>query len=293
MDRRDDPGPSRDELFHFVRSLRDRPARDSHGRYWLEGVKQFVRACDAGVRLDTVVYCPKLLKSRAAEVLVRKSGRGGARRVRVTPEEFRRIATLGRACGVGAVAVPHWSPLEAVPADGGLGWLVIEDVRSPGNLGTILRTAEAVGVTGVLFAGPGGDPFAPAVVRASMGGLFGLTLCRASHARVAAWVRDAGVRAVGLSPEGETDWDALPRDRPVAVVLGGERAGLSEASRSLCETAVRLPMVGGADSLNVSVAAGVMLYELVRRDPRRGDAADLRDARPDPPPRSAPPPEPL
>ncbi|MEM1063374.1 MAG: RNA methyltransferase [Planctomycetota bacterium] len=263
------PSDPTTDLFSTVRSLARRSTRDKTGRYWFEGVRHFVQACDAGTRLEAVVTCPKLLKSHVAEVLIRRAKQRGVPVRRVGPEQFREVSTADRACGVGAIAVPHWTPLDRADPAAGVGWLVIEHVRSPGNLGTILRTAEAVGVGGVVFAGPSCDPFAAATVRASMGGLFPLRLCRASHAAVADWAAAAGMTLVGLSPDATTRWDRLadaaPPGRPVAVVLGGERRGLSERSRSLCDVSVSLPMSGTADSLNVSVAAGVMLYELQRR----------------------------
>lgn len=142
---------------------------------------------------------------------------------------------------------------------------MIERLRSPGNLGTILRTAEACGVAGIIFVGPECDPFDPAVVRASMGGIFHLRLIRTSPAELIGWALAQRLQLVGLSPDAERLWTDLPSAGPVALVIGEERGGLSASLRSLTHTTVRLPMRGRADSLNVGVAAGVMMYELIRR----------------------------
>lgn len=143
-------------------------------------------------------------------------------------------------------------------------WLIVEQIRSAGNLGTILRTAEACGVGGVVFLGPWCDPFDPVTVRGSMGAVFQLTLVRSNAERFVRWANDQGLAIVGLSPDAEHLWTQLPATRPLGIVIGEERQGLSDRLRKLCHTTVRLPMQGRADSLNVGVAAGVMMYELVR-----------------------------
>jgi TrmH family RNA methyltransferase len=247
-----------------VRALAHRKVRDASGRFWVEGVRQFVQAFDAQYPFDTVVFSRVLLKSDLAEMLVRRLGARGVRRVAVTPEQFRSVSSTERASGIGAVVRQRWTPLADAPTDRPL--LVVEALRSAGNLGTILRTAEATGVGAVVFLSVACDPFDPAVVRASMGGIFHLRLVRTDHARFASWAAARRVRVVGLSPEAPRLWTELDGAAgPLAVLVGEERGGVSPAGRALCGLTVRLPMCGRADSLNVGVAAGVMLYELVRR----------------------------
>ena len=228
-------------------------------------MRHFVQACDARLVFDTVVYSPVLLKSSLAEMLIRRLNAQGVRRQRLSPEQFRSISTTERASGVGAIVREHWTPLARAQADRGLCWLVIEDVRTPGNLGTIVRTAEACGAAGIIFVGPQCDPFTPDVLRASMGGIFHLGVVRATHDELQRWASRGAVQVVGLSPDAERLWTELRISAPVAIVLGEERRGLSDRLRGLCHSTVRLPMTGHADSLNVGVAAGVMMYELVRR----------------------------
>src|SRR5205807_6324157 len=144
--------------------------------------RQFVHAVDAGFEFHTILHCPILLKSSTAEKMIRRliAGGGGVRRVALTPEQFRTISLAERASGVAAFVRQRWTALRRASPYRGLCWLAIETLRSPGNLGTILRTAEATGVAGVIFLAPSCDPFDPAVIRASMGGLFGLHLVRCS-----------------------------------------------------------------------------------------------------------------
>ena len=121
-------------------------------------------------------------------------------------------------------------------------------------------------MAGVVFLSPSCDPFDPVVVRASMGGIFHLALARATHDQFRRWAAVNGVDIVGLSPDARRLWTELEFGAgPVAILVGEERAGLTARGSAMCGQTVRLPMAGRADSLNVGVATGVMLYELVRR----------------------------
>ncbi|HEY3231723.1 MAG TPA: TrmH family RNA methyltransferase, partial [Roseiflexaceae bacterium] len=157
-----------------MRALAHPQVRKAQGCFWIEGIRNFVQACDAKLTFDIAIHSRVLLKSDLAEMLVRRLAARGVARVRVSPEQFRSISTTSRASGIGAIVRQHWLPLERARPGQGLCWIVIEEIRSPGNLGTILRTAEACGAAGIIFVGPSCDPFDPAVVRASMGGIFHL-----------------------------------------------------------------------------------------------------------------------
>ena len=258
-----------------VRSFALRRTRDTEKCFWIEGIRQFVQAYDARLRFDTVIHSPILLKSPLAEMIARRLKAQGVRRIKVSPEQYRTISTTERASGIGAIVKQHWTPLAHAKPSRGLCWLVLEEIRSPGNLGSIIRTAEAAGASGIIFVGPRCDPFDPAVVRASMGSLSHLPLVRTTHHELARWATAHDVLLTGLSPEAERLWTELPPAKSVGVILGEERGGLSTPLRRLCQTMVRLPMTGNPDSLNVSVAAGVMLYELVRRTQPHQEAERL------------------
>ncbi len=249
-----------------IKALSRRDVRQSQRCFWIEGIRQFVQACEVNYPLDNVVHSPVLLKSSLAERHIRDMRAAGVPYLRVSPEQFRGIFTAEHASGIGAIARERWTPLGHADPTRGLCWLVLEDIRSPGNLGTILRTAEAVGVGGVIFVNARCDPFDPTVVRATMGGLFPLKLVRTTQDRLQDWLRAHGVEIMGLSPQADRLWTDLPPTGPIALAIGEERRGLSDPLRRLCDATVRLPMSGRTDSLNVGVAAGVMLYELVRRN---------------------------
>jgi TrmH family RNA methyltransferase len=248
-----------------IRSLSLWQTRDQQKCFWIEGIRHFTEAFDANRQIEAIVYSPVLLKSPLAEMLIRHVRASGTPVLRVTPEQFRTVSSAQRASGLGAIARQHWTALGEARPDRGLCWLVVDQIRSPGNLGTIVRTAEAVGVGGIIFVGPQSDPFDPIVARSSMGGIHHLSLVRSTHHELASWVKLHRIQLIGLSPEATRLWTEMPSSPPVAIVLGEERGGLCPQLRAFCQTTVRLPMSGHADSLNVGIAAGVVLYELVCR----------------------------
>ncbi len=271
-----------------VRRLQHVEHRRTESAYWIEGIRHFVQAYDTHQVFDAVVYSPVLLKSDLAKMLVRRLATGGVRRLRVSPEEFRSVSGAERASGIGAVVKQRWVSLDKLQATDGGYWIVVEDVRCSGNLGTIMRTAEATGAQGIILVGDRCDPHDPAVVRASMGGIFHLNMIRTTHEELSRWASRQGVLLVGLSPRASSLWIQTPSARSYGLVLGEERSGMSEQMKSICHTTVRLPICGIADSLNVGVAAGVMMYELVRRSQALGDpTTPAGPSRPPFPPLSA------
>lgn len=259
------PANSIPQALRRIRRLIDRRYRETETRFWIEGIRNFVQAFDANIEFDTVVISPILLKSDLAEMLARRLSARGIPRLRITPEQFRSISTADRASGIGAIVKQPWLDLEKADPRRGIGWIVLEEIRSPGNLGTILRTAEAAGMTGIIFLGPKSDPFHPTVVRAAMGGIFHLQLVRTNHARARRWASEHGIHFVGLSPNAERLWTQTSSENPLAIVIGEERAGISDACCAMCQSMVRLPMTGTADSINVGVSAGIMMYEIIRQ----------------------------
>ena len=178
--------------------------------------------------------------------------------------------------GLGAVVRQHWTPLERIRASNAPCWVMLETMRSSGNLGTILRTSEATGGSGLILLGDAIDPYDPATVRATMGAQFGQRFVRTSADELRSWQGRRHFSLVGTAPAATIDYQEVDLRGPTMLLLGDERKGLSRELQSLCDEVVRIPMVGGTDSLNVSVAAGVLLYEVfnqrrrVRIGPRDG-----------------------
>jgi len=144
-------------------------------------------------------------------------------------------------------------------------YIAVESIESPGNLGTIIRTAEAAGVMGIFLLNQDCDPYDPATVRATMGSLFSQKLIQCSSTEFREWARSNGVSVVASSPAGLMDYRALRYRFPAALVIGSEKRGLSDQALELADFVVRIPMHGGCDSLNAAVAAGVLLFEMSSR----------------------------
>lgn len=246
------------------RLLKDRTHRDATGTFFVEGVRFLCRATERKVKIRFLVVSP-LLTSPRGRALIQEYWQAGVPCVHVSSQTFAELSLLDQPQGVGAVVEQRWTQLTQASARQGLCWLAASRIRSPGNLGTILRTAEAVGAAGLLLAGDHIDPYDPTTVRATMGSIFGLHYVRTNLPDLRAWARRQHAQIVGASPAGSARYDRVRYRRPTVLWLGDERKGLSTAEERVCQRLVRIPMGGSVDSLNVSVAAGVLLYELLRR----------------------------
>ncbi len=254
-----------------LRRLHGRRAREA-GVFLVEGHRQLRCALEAGAHVRHVFFCPELFIGERDGELVRRSG---AEAVELSPAAFRSVSGNGRADGLLAV-VERWSTALDGPLDPSL-VLVAESVERPGNLGTIVRTACGAGATAVVVADPCTDVFHPETVRGSVGTIFGLPIRIGTTAEAIERLRGRA-RIVVASPAGERAvWDA-DLAGPTALVVGNERSGVSDSWLAAADEVVAVPLPGPADSLNVAVAAGVVLYEAGRRrrgSPTRRDAAPL------------------
>lgn len=259
---------SANERLKRLRKLRKRRARDDEGVFVVEGYRQVKRAVEGGVEVTELFVCPELFQGENEAAVIAAAS---APVTEVAPKAFGDIATRDRPDGLLAVARQFDTSLDRQhPTDSGALILVAEGVERPGNLGTMLRAASAAGVTGFIAADPQTDVFAPEVVRASVGALFLQPVSVASAADAAAWLKGHGLQIVTASPDAHlTYWDVDLTMR-TAVVVGSEQHGVTPLWFDAADAAVRIPMVGPVDSLNVAVAASVVLFDAVRqrRQPR-------------------------
>jgi TrmH family RNA methyltransferase len=242
--------------------------RDQHGLFFVEGVRNFVEAVDHGFVIDTLIYSERLLTSPIARKFVRQLKRAGVPFARVSPEQFRLISRTERASGVGAILRHRIQSLESVNPEEHTCWTVLSRIRSPGNLGTLMRTSAAIGAAGFILLNDDVDPYDPGVVRATMGSIFKQNIVRANVEQFRSWAQLHGLQVIGAAPDGAVDYDHVRYARPTAILLGEERSGLTEEQRALCQYIVRIPMTPGTDSLNLGVAGGLLLYEVFRSSGR-------------------------
>jgi TrmH family RNA methyltransferase len=247
-----------------VADLRDRRNRDTTGLTVIDGSREFARAIAGGARIvDAFVDWERLdAEGRGALIAARMQG---ARITEVAGDVLDRIAFGDRAEGVVAtVRIPDLA-LDGchLPANPLL--VVLEAVEKPGNLGAVLRSADGAGADAVIAADPRTDLFNPNAVRASLGTIFAVRVASGGSPDVLAWLRAQGIRIVTARVDAPAPYTETDLRGPIAIVLGSEADGLSPVWAGDDVTAVSLPMLGVADSLNVSTAAAILLYEARRQ----------------------------
>ncbi len=255
--------PTNPKVKRLVR-LRSRRHRDAERCFLIEGFRELSRAADAGVGIESLFVCEELFLGTNEPGLVDRIVTAGAHLHRLGPIPFRKAAYRDRPEGLLAIAPQFDTQLASltIPRDSLL--LVVEAIEKPGNLGTMLRTADAAGVAAVLVADPTTDPFNPNVVRASLGSLFTVPLAMASAEETRRWLGEEEVVPVVTSPAARLPYWEVSYHGGVAVVVGSEQYGLSEAWLDGRYPQVRIPMAGTVDSLNAATAAAIVLFEAIK-----------------------------
>ncbi len=261
-----------DRVKQVVR-LRDRRHREAAGLLLVEGYREVQRALDNRVRPAVLFHCAALFQGANEGELLRRAGSAGAELVACSDAVFRKMSYRDRPDGILALApqVRHRLSGLALPPDALV--LVCERIEKPGNLGTMLRSADAAGVHAVLVCDRTTDINNPNVVRASIGTLFALPVVEAATEEALPWLRAGGVRIAASTPSAGRLHTEADLAGPLAIVVGAEQYGLSAAWLDAADVRVRIPMRGQCDSLNVASAATILLYEAVRQ---RGGPAGSR-----------------
>jgi TrmH family RNA methyltransferase len=251
--------------------LRGRRERDRKGLTLIDGVRETARALAGGATLTEVFVSTQFCADEECRALLDQLTSAQIPQWELGPDAFARLAYGDRLDGVVAVAqMPHHGLADLRLPDQPL-LAVIEGVEKPGNLGAVLRTADGAGVAAVIIAEPGTDLFNPNVIRASLGTIFSVPVAVASTGDVLAWLGQHRIPIIAARVQASVDYTQADYRGPVAIALGSEARGLSDAWAELADMSVHVPMLGVADSLNVSVTAAILFYEAMRQ--RRGGRA--------------------
>jgi TrmH family RNA methyltransferase len=244
--------------------LRDRRERERTGLTIVDGAREILRALDAGIRVESAFVAEDLVRTPDAFAVAERL-RHRPTTIAVNAAVLAKVAFGERSDGIVAIVEPPRLVLAdlVLPDDPLI--VVVEGVEKPGNLGAVLRTADGAGANAVIAADPRTDPFNPNAIRASLGTIFTLPVVTATTAETIAWLRQHGIRSVATIVEAPTTWTDADLTGPLAVVLGSEAGGLTTAWHDADVIPISIPMFGSADSLNVSIAAAVVLYEAVRQ----------------------------
>lgn len=247
-----------------VRALAMRKRRAETGLFVAEGLKLLIDALEAGWRVTTVLVTPAGRGGPMGERAIAAALAAGALVLEVSEAVMASVTRRDNPHAVVSVVEQRFTPLEAIDPAAATVWVALEQVRDPGNLGTIVRTVDAAGASGVILVGDTTDPYGIEAVRATMGSLFHVGLVRASREAFLAWRPAFPGPMIGTHLAATADLRRLDHPEPAILVMGNEQAGLSEAMAAACDTLAKLPMAGRADSLNLAVSTGIALFEMRR-----------------------------
>jgi TrmH family RNA methyltransferase len=251
-------------LVKQARALHQKKARLESGTFLVEGIHHVGEAVEAGWNLDSILYAPELLTSAFARDLVASLG---SKPQPVTPAVMESLAEKDNPQGILAIVRQKQTRLDelknsAVPGAQKVHCAAaLVSPQDPGNVGTILRTLDAVGADALFLLDGGVELYHPTVIRSSMGTIFWKQIIQTSFDEFATWARKGNYQLIGTSAQGDVDYQTLVPRAPWILVLGNEQKGLSTNQTNACDVAVSLPMKGRVSSLNLAVAAGVLLYQ--------------------------------
>jgi TrmH family RNA methyltransferase len=253
-------------LVKDIKALALKKFRDQQNAFLAEGLKLVIDALDLGWSIRTLIFAKAGRGNAAVEKVAARTVAAGGLVLEVSEKVLAAITRRDNPQMVVGVFTQRSVPLKDVRPKGEEVWIALDRVRDPGNLGTVIRTADAVGAKGVILVGETTDPFSIETVRATMGSIFAVPVSKVSTEAFLAWRRGFSGLVVGTHLKGAVDYRTVDyAGKPVLLLMGNEQQGLPETLAESCDRLVRIPQAGRADSLNLAVATGVMLFEIRRK----------------------------
>ncbi|MBB6486469.1 RNA methyltransferase [Rhizobium lusitanum] len=248
-----------------IKALTVKKSREESGAFLAEGLKLVIDALELGWTIRTLVYAKAGKGKPLVEQVAAKTVAAGGLVLEVSEKVIGSITRRDNPQMVVGVFEQRWRPLRDVKPKAGETWVALDRVRDPGNLGTIIRTADAAGASGVILVGETTDPFSLETVRATMGSVFAMPVVKATPEEFIAWKKKADVSVVATHLAGAVDYRTIDYKRkPVVILMGNEQSGLPDVLAKEADALARIPQAGRADSLNLAVATAVMLFEARR-----------------------------
>ena len=250
---------------HIRALYSQRKYRDRSNLFVAEGLKFIINAIESGWKFDTLLYASSVRQQeQVLKVATTVHARGGSI-LEVSEKVLSTISQRENAQSVIAVFKQRISSLDSLEPKSSDLWIGLEKIRDPGNLGTIIRTTDAIGATGIILIDDSTDPFSKEAVRATMGSIFHIPIIRCSLPEFTAWLKSFSGQVIGTHLNSKTDFREVDYQDPCILLMGNEQAGLSSKLENLCDALVKIPQPGNADSLNLAVSTGIMLYEICRK----------------------------
>jgi len=249
----------------FARSLRVRNKREKSGLTLLEGYRAVSRSFECEIEFQDCYFCPSLFLGENEMPLLEKISKKGAKVVEVTEDVLKKIAYRDRPEGIIAVVKTKKHILDDIPVkENGL-YIIAEAIEKPGNLGSILRSADASGVDGVIVCDKCTDIYNPNVITASTGALFSVPIAEASSEETLKWIKENSISTLAATPEAKDIYYKTDLTEKIAIIVGTEQYGLTDFWKKNSDINVKIPMQGFIDSLNVATATTVILFEAARQ----------------------------
>ena len=248
-----------------IKNLTQKKGREESGTFMAEGLKLVIDALELGWTIRTLVYAKAAKGKPLVEQAAVKTVASGGLVLEVSEKVISSITRRDNPQMVVGIFDQKWKPLRDIRPAAGETYVALDRVRDPGNLGTIIRTADAAGASGVILVGDCTDPFSLETVRATMGSVFAMPVVRASVDEFLSWRKTAGVSVVATHLAGSVDYRTIDyKKKPVVLLMGNEQSGLPPQLASQADQLARIPQQGRADSLNLAIASAVMLFEARR-----------------------------
>jgi RNA methyltransferase, TrmH family len=247
-----------------IHKLLNRKDRAESGLAYIEGLRIVIQAIQDGWDIQTLIYCPSLLVSPIGkQALDGFLASCQSKCIEVSESVFRYLSGKDGPQGLAAVVKQKWSILAEIDLNTSKTIIALDEIADPGNLGTIIRTADACGVTSIILLDNCTDPYDTSSIRASMGALFNTALIKCSLDEFILWKKASGIQVFGAAGGTDNDYHFIHYVHPMVLLMGSERHGLSDRHLEICDQVVSIPMVGKSDSLNLAMAAGIILYEIL------------------------------
>ncbi|MEO7564570.1 MAG: RNA methyltransferase [Sphingomicrobium sp.] len=245
-----------------LRSLRDKKARRAEGLFLAEGLRNIVEARDSGLLPEIIAFSPEGGRHPLAAEIIAATEAAGGEAIETDPNILSKMSGKDNPQTVLAAFRQPDTGLDRLDRSASDLWIVVQALRDPGNIGTILRTGDAVGAGGLILIDQCADPFSVEGVRASMGAVFTQAIAAAAWEEFLPWLRKGEGQLVGTSLKASEDYLAADYEKPCFLLVGNEQQGLPADYESECDLLVKIPMAGRADSLNAAIAAAVMAFQV-------------------------------
>jgi TrmH family RNA methyltransferase len=244
----------------FIRKLFDRKTREENNVFYIEGIRIVGEALNCHWTIKEVYYSPELIEEGYASQLIQLLEDQKIQIYKLGKDVFKSISIKDGPKGISAIVEKRQFPVENI-LNGGI-WIALDRIQDPGNLGTIFRTADAIGASGVILIDNCTDPYDLSAIRSSMGAIFSLQIVKLTSSEFINFVHRNDILTIGTSDSAHLDYREGKYSENMILLMGSEREGLSDPLIKICSDLVKIPMVGKSDSLNLAVATGICLYEI-------------------------------